>query len=112
MYIKLPYDHNRDNPLVNNKKGRSSKSRNILRKNGPDQYKKTIHTHKPNRPKANWTNCSHLGPALKGHALELYTLGCSSTQQHIACLTVVGPVPPKAGNVHKHIRIKPRTTRN
>ena len=48
---------------------------------------KTIHTHKQDRPKANWTNCSHLGPAQKGHALELYTLGCSSTQQHIAYLT-------------------------
>ena len=55
MYIKLPYDHSRDDPLVNNKKGRSSKSRNILRTNGPDQYKKQyIHI--------NRTDLKQIGP--------------------------------------------------
>ena len=44
------------------------------------------------QPQANWT------PTLKGPALDLFTLGCSSTQNNTLQdlqRTAVGPTPPK-----------------
>jgi len=38
--------------------------------------------YKEAQPIANWTNCSQMGPCLRGPALELSTLDCSSTHNN------------------------------
>ena len=59
---------------------------------------KTIHTHKPNRPKA----CAGV---IYSRMFKYTTTHCMFNREQY-----LGLVPHKA--VHKHIRIKPRTTRN